>query len=90
MPVLDENQIVADPQETEIDVSQDQMRSIRDRSRPFYITGTLVEVTIPFSGDRGAFTIQPTTSTNMAAQRGDFRKFTHPQGSGNGYEATAG
>jgi len=35
VPILLEDKIVADQQETQIDVSQDRMRSIRDRSRPF-------------------------------------------------------
>ncbi len=75
VPVLDEDQIVVDQRETEIDVSHDQMRWIRDRSRPFYIAATLVEVTIPFSGDRGAFTIRPTTYTSMPP-RGEISKNT--------------
>ena len=75
VPVLDENQIVVDQRETEIDVSHDQMRWIRNRSLPFYIPATLVEVTIPFSGDQRAFTIRPTTSTSMPP-RGEIFKNT--------------
>lgn len=63
VPVLQEDRIVVGQEETKIDVSQDPMRFIRDRSRPFYIPGTLVEVTVPFSGDSEAFKIRPTTFT---------------------------
>ena len=64
MPVLNEDQIVADQRETQIDVSQDRMRDVRDRSRPFHMSGTRVEVTVPFSGDSDAFNIQPTRNTS--------------------------
>jgi len=75
VPKLHEDQIVADQQETQIDVSQDSMRFIRDRSRPFHVAGTLVEVMIPFSGEPEAFTIQPTTYTT-APPRGEIRGST--------------
>lgn len=61
VPTLRENEIVADQRETQIDVSHDQMRYIRDRSRPFHVAGTEVEVTIPFDGESKAFSIQPST-----------------------------
>ena len=63
VPTLHEDRIVVDGQEVQIDVSQDGMRDIRDRTRPFHIPGTLVEVTVPFSGDAQAFQIQPTAVT---------------------------
>ena len=75
IPELHEDQIVADQQETQIDVSQDSMRFIRDRSRPFHVAGTLVEVMVPFSGEPEAFTIQPTTYTT-APPRGEIRGST--------------
>ena len=65
VPVLHEDQIVVSQEETEIDVSRDPMRFIRDRSRPFYMTGTLVEVTVPFSGDSEAFNVRPTSFTTV-------------------------
>ena len=64
IPVLLEKQIVVDQQEVQIDVSQDAMRYIRDRSRPFHMPGTLVEATVPFSGDPQAFQIQPSSWTS--------------------------
>ena len=72
VPELHEDQIVADQSETQIDVSKDPMRFIRDRSRPFHVAGTLIEVTVPFSGESEAFTIQPTTYT-AAPPRGEIR-----------------
>ena len=63
VPTLRENEIVADQQETQIDVSQDPLRWIRDTSRPFYVPGTIVEITVPFDGEAEAFKIHPTTST---------------------------
>lgn len=64
VPSLREDEIVADQRESQIDVSRDQMRYIRDRSRPFYITGTEVEITIPFGGESEAFNIRPSTFTS--------------------------
>ena len=75
IPKLDEDQIVADQRETHIDVSQDPMRDVWDRSRPFHVAGTLVEVTVPFSGDSEAFRIQPTTYT-MTPPGGEIRDRT--------------
>jgi len=62
-PTLNEDNMVADQNEVEIDVSRDPMRGIRDRSQPFYIKGTEIEVTIPFDGESEAFKIQPTSSS---------------------------
>lgn len=61
IPILDRNGIVADQRETQIDVSQDPMRTIFDRSQPAYIPGTEIEVSVPFTGEAEGFTIQPTT-----------------------------
>jgi len=63
VPILLEDKISADQQETQIDVSQDRLRAIRDRSRPFYIPGTAIEITIPFEGDAEAFNFQPNPYT---------------------------
>jgi len=61
VPVLHEDNIVADQSETQIDVSQNHDRFILDRSESFCITGTAVEITIPFTGDFEVFNIRPTT-----------------------------
>ena len=53
-----------DTQETRVDVSQDSMRSIFDRSKPFYIPGQRLDVEIPFDGEPELFYCQPSTSTS--------------------------
>ncbi|HPO87474.1 MAG TPA: hypothetical protein PLN86_16670 [Candidatus Hydrogenedentes bacterium] len=47
-----EDQISVDQAETKIDVSQDQLRLIHDRSEPFYVNGTRVTFFVPFEGDK--------------------------------------
>ena len=59
VPVLNRDGIIVDQRETEVDVSRDPMRFI-DRSQPFYILGTEIEITVPFTGDSVAFRITPT------------------------------
>src|SRR3990170_2226237 len=49
--VLDEAKISVAQEETNVDVSGDPNRWIRDRSRPFYLTGTRVTYFIPFEGN---------------------------------------
>jgi hypothetical protein len=63
VPVLDEEKKYALTNETQVDVSSDPRRIIRDRSRPLYIAGTEVRVAIPFHGDAGLFEVQPTMFT---------------------------
>lgn len=78
VPQLDVDNLVVDQREKQVDVSRDPMRNIYDRSRPFYITGTEVEVEIPFSGEAEAFKIQPSTYTlnpPRAAVRGSTLTF---------------
>ena len=58
-PQLLPKEIVVDQREVKINVSQDQNRDIRDRSKPFYLVGTSVEVEVPFEGARIGFRIQP-------------------------------
>lgn len=75
VPVLEEANITADQRETQVDVSQERSRDIRDRSRPIYLTGTLVTIEIPFSGDAALFRVQPPTFT-LNPPRADIRKAT--------------
>ena len=73
VPELDMSNITVDEREKQIDVSRDPMRMIMDRSRPFHITGSEVEVELPFSGEAEAFKIQPnpyTLNPPRAAIRG--------------------
>lgn len=64
VPVLEEDAITADQREVSVDVSQDPLRFIRDRSQPVLIAGTAIDVTVPFKGEAEAFRIQPTTYTS--------------------------
>jgi hypothetical protein len=61
VPVIHPDELVVDQRETKIDVSQDRNRIINDRSRPFHITGTTIDVEVPFTGNKVAFDIQPST-----------------------------
>lgn len=63
VPVLDHENITVDQQEVQIDVSQDAMRFISDRSRPFHVSGTEIEIEVPFDGDTEVFKVQPPTYT---------------------------
>jgi len=63
VPILREDKIVVDQREVQIDVSHDPMRFILDRSRPFYMPGTEIEIVIPFEGDAEVFNIQPSAFT---------------------------
>ena len=61
VPLIYPDDIVVDQREQQIDVSQDQMRYIDDRSRSFNVPGTSVDVELPFTGDSEAFYVQPST-----------------------------
>lgn len=61
VPVLNEEDIHVDQRDTQIDVSRDPMRMVLDRGRPFHVSGTTVEVFVPFRGEAEAFKIQPTS-----------------------------
>lgn len=74
-PVLDREGIVVAQRETQIDVSQDPLRAISDRSQPVYIPGTEIEITVPFTGDSLAFTITPTIYSS-SPPRGNVRDGT--------------
>ena len=79
VPELDVENLVVDQRETQIDVSRDPMRMIMDRGRPFYITGTEIEVEVPFTGEAEAFKIQPnpyTMNPPRAAVQGPILTFS--------------
>lgn len=66
VPELDEEgKYVANHGETDIDVSHERSRFIRDRSQPFYIKGGFVEVAVPFEGDPDIFKYKPSTYSIM-------------------------
>lgn len=78
VPALDEENLTVDQREKQIDVSRDPNRYTTDRSRPFYITGSEIEVEIPFTGEAEAFKIQPnpyTLSPPRASVRGNLLTF---------------
>ena len=60
VPVLQRDAIVADHREAQVDVSHRIEYAIRGPG-PHSVSGTTLEITIPFTGDREAFAIQPTT-----------------------------
>lgn len=60
-PTIHPDDLEVDQRETQIDVSHDSSRMIRDRSGPFYMTGTALDVEVPYSGNEIGFDIQPTT-----------------------------
>ena len=61
VPIIHADELVVDQREIKIDVSQDRDRIIHDRSRPFYIAGTTIDVEVPFTGNKVGFDIQPST-----------------------------
>lgn len=59
-PILDpENKYVYNQSEVDIDVSQDRMRAVFDRSQPCYVKGISVTIAVPFSGDETLFQFRP-------------------------------
>jgi hypothetical protein len=70
VPVMQDDKIyVCEHGETNVDVSRDPNRFIRDRSRSFYVNGTKTVIALPFEGDAELFKVQPNTYTT-----------THPAG----------
>ena len=63
VPELNTGEIVVDQREKQIDVSHDPMRMIIGYGQPVYVTGSEVEVEIPFSGEPEAFQIRPNPYT---------------------------
>jgi hypothetical protein len=61
-PTLVEAGIYVDePREARVDVSQDRYRTISDRSRPFYVTGTTFTFHIPFEGNEELLLLRPSS-----------------------------
>jgi hypothetical protein len=72
IPVLEDEKAYVSHREVEVDVSQDPMRMIWDRSSPFYIKGTEITVSVPFKGNPELFQVRPTTF-NLNPPRGEIR-----------------
>lgn len=51
------------PTDTQIDVSGDRGRAIRDRNTPSYVDGTNITFTVPFDGESDLFRYRPKTFT---------------------------
>jgi len=63
-PVLKEKEkYICHDQECDIDISNDPLRKISDRSRPFHIKGVLITIAIPFDGDPNLFYYKPSEYT---------------------------
>lgn len=63
-PILNpENKCISSQSEVNIDVSQDPMRGVFDRSQPCYVKGISVTISVPFSGDGTFFHYTPGTFT---------------------------
>ena len=58
LPQLHEQQTSVDREETQVDVSRDPSRHIRDRSRPILVPATKFKYFIPFEGDGEFFSYQ--------------------------------
>ena len=61
IPALNRKETNVDPHEAEIDVRGNFRYIVDDQTKPAYVPGTEIEVSVPFVGDSEAFTIQPTT-----------------------------
>jgi hypothetical protein len=59
--VLLENGMAVEHEETKVDVSQDPMRTVFDRSRPCYNPGQRVRYAVPFEGDAMIWQCRPST-----------------------------
>lgn len=61
IPVLNRDQIEVDQHEIQVDVRGSINYAIDDLTQPFYVPGTEIEVSVPFTSEAEGFTIQPTT-----------------------------
>jgi hypothetical protein len=74
-PVLTEGAISADAEEAQVDVSGDFDRDTFGHG-PHYVPGTRVTYYVPFSGDGGLFTCQPSQAHVQSSARGSGRQRT--------------
>ncbi|MGJ0509187.1 MAG: hypothetical protein ACR652_19100 [Methylocystis sp.] len=63
-PELHEGEIVADQRETQVEV-HDSFRYGHFDSGPLIMTGTAVELSVPFTGDAGLFRVKPSTWSSV-------------------------
>ncbi|MGI8423720.1 MAG: hypothetical protein ACR2NO_06355 [Chloroflexota bacterium] len=69
VPTLKVDQVQADQEDVDMDISHDQNRFIVDRSNPFYIKGTQVTFFVPYEGDKDLFGCRPSTYTISGTPR---------------------
>lgn len=62
---LRRDDIAVRTQEEDVDISQDQDRMIRDRSRPFMVKGTRFTFFVPFDGDATLLHLRPSSFTTV-------------------------
>ena len=60
VPELRKDEIEAEQEVTKINIQHDMHRAVFDRSQPTYINGTKIGISVPFSGDKEIFYVQPT------------------------------
>ena len=64
VPTLKEDEIhIAEAVETQVDVRNDPMRMVYDRSRPCLVPGAKTVIAVPFAGNPDFFRVQPQTFT---------------------------
>lgn len=68
LPVIRRNETYVTLEEGDIDVSQDPLRFIDDRSKPFKVKGTIIKFIVPFGGDGELFCYQPSTSSTVISR----------------------
>ncbi len=69
VPEIREDRIESSQEPAQIDVSQDRRRAVFDRSRPFYMPGTIYTIHMPFTGEAELFNVQP-SSFSLSPPRG--------------------
>lgn len=65
VPELREEEITVDQTEAQVDISQDRLRMVPDRSKPAYVSGAKIVFSVPFDGDPKIFKCRPSTYTSM-------------------------
>lgn len=64
--IIYEDKITAsEPTECKVDVSNDQLRFIRDRSEPAYVPGHTISIEIPYSGNHDLLKAQPNAYSSI-------------------------
>jgi hypothetical protein len=62
---LDMENVTIEKSEVNIDVSQDPIRAIYDRTRPVYIKGIRIKYFVPFKGDKELLFCRPSTFSSL-------------------------